>query len=230
MSSSVMADRIPPSTISILAATAILAVAFGYLIGQGSSLGLFGSTKSPPKGKSKNPKKSWPNSYDVTIHPDSSDEEVFKQIRGADLGIESEESSKDSSSEDNEVDLGQKQAGLNQFEGNREECKLVLVVRTDLGMGKGMPVEPHCILHRLGCDLLTYSLNNHRQDCSPMFPRNTRLLPSSLQHIPQGSQPSPQTVGAYGSGESRRTGKGRRAIGDAAGASSQSGTMRSDHP
>ncbi|KAL8853382.1 MAG: hypothetical protein Q9198_010976, partial [Flavoplaca austrocitrina] len=67
----------------------------------------------------------------------SSDEEVFKQIRGADLGIESEESSKDSSSEEAEVELGQKQEGLNQFEGNKEECKLVLVVRTDLGMGKG---------------------------------------------------------------------------------------------
>lgn len=29
------------------------------------------------------------------------------------------------------------QGGLEMFEGNREECKLVLVVRTDLGMGKG---------------------------------------------------------------------------------------------
>lgn len=27
---------------------------------------------------------------------------------------------------------------LKAFEGNREECKLVLVVRTDLGMGKGV--------------------------------------------------------------------------------------------
>ncbi|KAL8920278.1 MAG: hypothetical protein Q9208_006346 [Pyrenodesmia sp. 3 TL-2023] len=145
-----MPDRPAPSTSSIVAATAILAVALGYLIGQGSSLGLFGPNKSSPKGKSKNPKKSWPNSYDVTIHPDSSDEEVFKQIRGADLGIESEESSKDSSSEDNEVDLGQKQEGLNQFEGNKEECKLVLVVRTDLGMGKGK-IAAQCSHATLAC-------------------------------------------------------------------------------
>ncbi|KAI4270182.1 MAG: hypothetical protein LQ337_006841 [Flavoplaca oasis] len=132
-------DRPPPSTTSIVIGTAILAVALGYFIGQGSSLGIFGSNPRPSKSKSKskNPKKSWPNSYDVTIHPDSSDEEVFKQIRGADLGIESEESSKDSSSEEAEVELGQKQEGLDQFEGNKEECKLVLVVRTDLGMGKG---------------------------------------------------------------------------------------------
>ncbi|KAL8976529.1 MAG: hypothetical protein Q9205_007473 [Flavoplaca limonia] len=139
MSTPTAADRPPPSTTSIVIGTAILAVAIGYFIGQGSSLGIFGSTPPPSKSKSKskNPKKSWPNSYDVTIHPDSSDEEVFKQIRGADLGISSEESSKDSSSEEAEVELGQKQEGLNQFEGNKEECKLVLVVRTDLGMGKG---------------------------------------------------------------------------------------------
>ena len=31
----------------------------------------------------------------------------------------------------------QQQGELKAFEGNREECKLVLVVRTDLGMGKG---------------------------------------------------------------------------------------------
>ncbi|KAL8876909.1 MAG: hypothetical protein Q9192_008779 [Flavoplaca navasiana] len=139
MSSPTASDRPPPSTTSIVIGTAILAVALGYFIGQGSFLGIFGFTPPPSKSKSKskNPKKSWPNSYDVTIHPDSSDEEVFKQIRGADLGISSEESSKDSSSEEAEVELGQKQEGLNQFEGNKEECKLVLVVRTDLGMGKG---------------------------------------------------------------------------------------------
>ena len=143
MSTPIASDRPPPSMTSIVIGTAILAVALGYFIGQGSSLGIFGSPTPPNRGKpkSKNPKKSWPNSYDVTIHPDSSDEEVFKQIRGADLGIESEESSEDSSSDEAEVELGQKQEGLNQFEGNREECKLVLVVRTDLGMGKGTAIS-----------------------------------------------------------------------------------------
>ncbi|KAL8717767.1 MAG: hypothetical protein Q9225_005014 [Loekoesia sp. 1 TL-2023] len=136
MSSAAGTDRSPPSTTSIVVATAILAAALGYFIGQGASLGLFGSAESASKPKKA--KKSWPNSYDVTIHPDSSDEEVFKQIRGADLGIESEESSKDSSEEADGADLGQKQGDLNTFEGNKEECKLVLVVRTDLGMGKGM--------------------------------------------------------------------------------------------
>lgn len=138
MSSPTGTDRPPPSTLSVIVGTAILAATLGYFIGQGSSLGLFGSSKPAGKSKSKNPKKSWPNSYDVTVHPDSSDEEVFKQIRGADLGMSSEESLRDSSSgEESGEHLGQKQSELNQFEGNKEECKLVLVVRSDLGMGKG---------------------------------------------------------------------------------------------
>ena len=51
---------------------------------------------------------------------------------------------KDSEDEDSEdEELGQEQEGeLKAFEGNREECKLVLVVRTDLGMGKGMIASP----------------------------------------------------------------------------------------
>ncbi|KAI4143077.1 MAG: hypothetical protein L6R39_004709 [Caloplaca ligustica] len=147
-------DRPPPSTTSIVVATAILAVALGYFIGQGSSLGLFKSTDKPTskgKTKRKDPKKSWPNSYDVNIHPGSSDEGVFKQIRGADLGIESEESSKHSSDEEDDgAELGQKQGDLSQFEGNKEECKLVLVVRTDLGMGKGK-IAAQCSHATLAC-------------------------------------------------------------------------------
>ena len=45
---------------------------------------------------------------------------------------ENEEEERDDEDEDEE------QGELKGFEGNKEECKLVLVVRTDLGMGKGM--------------------------------------------------------------------------------------------
>ncbi|KAL8697442.1 MAG: hypothetical protein Q9201_007126 [Fulgogasparrea decipioides] len=150
MSTATGTDHPPPSTLSIVVGTAILAVTLGYFIGQGSSLGLFGSSNSTAKGKNKDPKKSWPNSYDVAIHPDSSDEEVFRKIRGADLGISSEESSKDSSSDDGGADLGQKQRELNTFDGNKEECKLVLVVRSDLGMGKGK-IAAQCSHATLAC-------------------------------------------------------------------------------
>ena len=124
-------ERPPPSTAAIAIATAILAALGGYFIGQGASLGLFSS-------KSSSSKKSWPNSYDVTVHPDSSDEELMKSLKGG------EEEAEEEQSEEDEVELVE--AGkLARFEGNKEECKLVLVVRTDLGMGKGMtgPAAPH---------------------------------------------------------------------------------------
>lgn len=63
-------------------------------------------------------KQGWPNGYDVKVHHDSSDEED-----------ESEE--EDSEDEGNGEELAN-------FKDNYEEVKLVLVVRTDLGMTKGM--------------------------------------------------------------------------------------------
>ena len=56
-------------------------------------------------------------------------------------GAKEVKDTEDEESEDEE--LGQEQEGeLKAFEGNREECKLVLVVRTDLGMGKGTIAFP----------------------------------------------------------------------------------------
>ena len=40
--------------------------------------------------------------------------------------------------EEQEQGEGEGEGELKNFEGKREECKLVLVVRTDLGMGKGI--------------------------------------------------------------------------------------------
>ena len=114
-------DRPPPSTAAIVLATAILCALGGYFIGQGASLGLF--SRRAGGGK-----KSWPNSYDVTIHPDSSDEELIKSLRGEGVDSNMEDESSESDSEPEE---------LSSFEGNQEECKLVLAVRTDLGMTKG---------------------------------------------------------------------------------------------
>lgn len=104
MSSSQL-DRLPPTTTAYVIATAILFGVTGYFIGQGSSLGLFGSKE----------RKSWPNSYNVRVHRDSSDEEY--------------------EDEDEESDSGE----LASLKDNGDEVKLVLVVRTDLGMTKGIP-------------------------------------------------------------------------------------------
>lgn len=116
-------DRPPPSTAAIVLATAILCALGGYFIGQGASLGLFS------RGGGGGGKKSWPNSYDVTIHPDSSDEELIKSLRGE--GVDS------NMEEDESSESGSEPGELSSFEGNQEECKLVLAVRIDLGMTKG---------------------------------------------------------------------------------------------
>lgn len=111
MSTSTQLDRLPPTTTAYVIATAILAGVAGYFIGQGSSLGLFSSQ----------PRKSWPNSYNVKVHRDSSDEDE-------DDGSDSEDEGEGSE--------------LASFKDNTDEVKLVLVVRTDLGMTKGEPNQP----------------------------------------------------------------------------------------
>ena len=115
MTTSPNLDRLPPTTTAYVVATAIVAGVTGYFIGQGASLGLFRS----------NERKSWPNSYNVKVHRGSSDEEA---------------SDEESESESEEEDMGEEGDGseLAAFKDNNDEVKLVLVVRTDLGMTKGI--------------------------------------------------------------------------------------------
>ncbi|KAL3452483.1 putative mitochondrial peptidyl-tRNA hydrolase Pth2 [Aspergillus insuetus] len=115
-------DRMPPSTTTYVVATAIIAGITGYFIGQGASLGLFS-----------NEKEGWPNSYNVKVHRGSSDEE----------DDDDEEEEEDS---EEEGDGGE----LADFDGNTEEVKLVLVVRTDLGMTKGK-IAAQCSHATLAC-------------------------------------------------------------------------------
>lgn len=107
-------NNIPPTTTSYVIATAILAGVTGYFVGQGSSLRLFSS----------NEKEGWPNSYNVKVHRDSSDEE-----------FEDEEEEEEDSEEEEQGELAN-------FDNNNEEVKLVLVIRTDLGMTKGTHYLP----------------------------------------------------------------------------------------
>lgn len=118
----------PPSPITIAIAIGLLGLLAGYFVGQGRSIGLFGGsgTTSASKKKGKG-KKSWPNSYDVKIHEDSSSEDV------AGVGTGETESEEEEDLEDSENNQEVKT-----FEGSREEVKLVLCLRTDLGMTKGM--------------------------------------------------------------------------------------------
>lgn len=108
MAAPVSLDRLPPTTTAYVIATAIIAGVTGYFIGQGASLNFLKE------------KEGWPNSYNVRVHRDSSDEEYEEE---------------DDASDDEDEGNGEE---LAQFKENAEEVKLVLVVRMDLGMTKGM--------------------------------------------------------------------------------------------
>lgn len=101
-------DRGPPSATAVAIGTAIVAGLTGYFIGQASSIGLFGKsdTRAPTARLSR----------EGEAKPDSSE-------------TESDDDDAETDEDDDVQDLGE----LQTFPGNTEECKLVLVVRSDLG-------------------------------------------------------------------------------------------------
>lgn len=129
MASNVQQDRGPPSNVAVAIGTAIVSALFGYYFGQARSIGLFGrtDTRTPAARLGR-----------------SSDESDSSSNAGA-----GEETGDES---DSVQDLGE----LKTFSANNEECKLVLVVRMDLGMGKGMCQE-RCAAARFGLRFLIAS-------------------------------------------------------------------------
>jgi peptidyl-tRNA hydrolase, PTH2 family len=125
-----MADHAPPTSTAVLISTAILSLITGYMLGIGSSLGLFPKPflqSSEARAASKRTKTS---NYDD--EEESSEEEVD--------GILLDHAPNWANGEAADVRDGLKVAKKKEkpeWENSTEECKLVLVVRTDLGMTKG---------------------------------------------------------------------------------------------
>jgi len=144
-----MADKPPPSVAAVAIASSILGLVAGYFIGSGSSIGLFGTATGNPResgAKKAKVKKSWPNNYDVDVQAgsDTSDEEFIKAIRtGGDESGADEDEDGDSDDADDGKDL-------KSFDDTHEEVKLVLAVRTDLGMTKGK-IAAQCGHATLAC-------------------------------------------------------------------------------
>lgn len=67
-------------------------------------------------------------------------------------------------------------------DNGNEECKLVLVVRTDLGMTKGKFLQPHTGEFAVPLESLLLIVEPPllRQDCGPVFTRDPRLLQGSV--------------------------------------------------
>jgi len=142
-----MADKPPPSLMAVAIASGILGLVAGYFLGSGSSIGLFDTTTGNPRdagSKKSKVKKSWPNNYDVDVQAgsDTSDEEFIKAIRTG--GNDSDADQDVDSDEDDDAE------DLKSFEDTREEVKLVLAVRTDLGMTKGK-IAAQCGHATLAC-------------------------------------------------------------------------------
>lgn len=101
----------PPSTLSLIIGASIVAGVTGFFLGQASSIGLLGG--APGRRKRRQP---------VT------------NAGKADLTDRKVADEEDSESGESEDEL---QEGLEAFEKEGGECKLTLVVRTDLEMTKG---------------------------------------------------------------------------------------------
>jgi len=102
-------DRGPPSAAAVAIGSAIVAGLAGYFLGQASSIGLFG--KSDTRASTARLSRHEGEAKPGTSETESDDDDV----------------------EDDEDDDVQDLGELQTFPGNSEECKLVLVVRSDLG-------------------------------------------------------------------------------------------------
>lgn len=135
------------------------------------------------------------------------------------------------------VDIGENTAstpgGIPNLNPN-EECKLVLVVRTDLGMTKGT-LYPHLVVVHssslFSCLGIETNSPNSRQDSSPVLPRHPGLLQDALSpraDLPRG--PAPPTLGAHRPGQDRGSNQvGTGAVG-AHGQGAQPGLDGRSHP
>lgn len=147
-----MADRSPPSPAAMLIGTAIISVVTGYMIGIASSLGFlpipFATAKAPPGQKSRT------SNYDN--EEESSEEEIDDGLldhapnwangEAADRRDGLRASAQPKPTAKAEKPAAEKKKDVKPIvENTNEECKLVLVVRTDLGMTKGVypPTSQH---------------------------------------------------------------------------------------
>jgi PTH2 family peptidyl-tRNA hydrolase len=113
-------DRGPPSAAAIAIGSAIVAGITGYFLGQASSIGLFGKTDSRTPAARLTQREGVAKPDDAETQSDDDD---------------GEDDDDDDDDDDSDVqDLGE----LQTFPGNTEECKLVLVVRSDLGKQKSI--------------------------------------------------------------------------------------------
>ena len=125
-----MADRTPPTPVAMLIGTAIIAGISGYMIGIASSLGFlpipFATKTAPTRGISNYDDEEESEEEDI-------DESILDHAPNWSNGLDAD---KRDGLRAPSLNAARKQQALVEEDSN-EECKLVLIVRTDLGMSKG---------------------------------------------------------------------------------------------
>ncbi|KAI5279949.1 hypothetical protein KEM52_004214 [Ascosphaera acerosa] len=137
---SALTDRPPATTLSAVVATALIAGVTGYFIGRGASIGIF----SRPRTRTRTSK-----TGEGGRRVDGADDKHAGSERDAADDDASDDASDDDASDSNDSDeevIGD----LANFDAVHDDVKLVLVVRTDLGMTKGK-IAAQCSHATLAC-------------------------------------------------------------------------------
>ncbi|KFZ05844.1 hypothetical protein V501_07973 [Pseudogymnoascus sp. VKM F-4519 (FW-2642)] len=126
-----MADRPPPSATAIIIGTAILSLVTGYMIGTATSLNLLPSPFSSAPAKTRS--RSDTTGYDDEEESSEEEIEAGEVLDHAPNWANGPEADK----RDGLTVAAPAATKKREVVDDNEECKLVLVVRTDLGMTKG---------------------------------------------------------------------------------------------
>lgn len=137
-----MADRLPPTPMAMLIGTALIAGISGYMIGIASSLGFLPIPFMP----SSTPKKHGVDNYDDEEESEEEDidEGILDHAPNWANGLEADKRdglravNQEKKEKKHESKSALEESGVLVDSG--EECKMVLIVRTDLGMTKGISV------------------------------------------------------------------------------------------
>ncbi|KAF4636720.1 hypothetical protein G7Y89_g1362 [Cudoniella acicularis] len=140
-----MADRPSPSVTAMLVGTIIISGLTGYMIGLGTSLGFF---PSPFKAKTPTPRGISNYDNEEESSEEDIDESILDHAPNWSNGLEADR--RDGLRAGGGAKAQKPNAGRPDWQNNTEECKLVLVVRTDLGMTKGK-IAAQCSHATLAC-------------------------------------------------------------------------------
>jgi PTH2 family peptidyl-tRNA hydrolase len=134
-----MADRAPPTPLAMIIGTAIIACLSGYMIGIASSLGFLPIPFMP-----KAPRARGIANYDDETESEEEDidEAVLDHAPNWANGLEADKRDGLRAAASARTEKEGRQKMEWEESTSAEECKLVLVVRTDLGMTKGMLPPP----------------------------------------------------------------------------------------